>query len=607
MVHSALSFFCREGGRTLQEVGMGAVEPGGPVGVFFWARLGGGHRTAKEALKERVVDECARRGEKLDTTADIDIGGEKILNAVRIPFFGKLGDCGADAWNNAQKAGNLRFLRFFAAMQWIGELLFFPIVYFQAKKIFQNLREEPRYVISTQAFCLNAIARAMLATNAKKKWNMHLDVYLTDLPSKKATHFFPSIRRVSKSPWLRKLVTLHAPKPVLKEGQSEEKFWEKHCGKVQVITSDPYPIRKAFFQTEKLKSALSQPTLDVSLRLNHPGEAAIIDCGMGTSPSVGDEGYRIRMKEKDKVGLLMLGSVPTKESVLGWLRSFVQSGKEAHSEKSDRHQYFFLYCGAPETASERNTLLASVSQELISMRASGQIPPNMHIVPFTNQGADEIALLMARSDLTITRSGGATSMELLQLHKEFRRKNKCVFIHSEALVDQPKVLARERQTLERLAANVRRHHEGAKGSDEEWRLIEQSMLDGCKGLGISSKTSKKIVDDIVDLYRNDRKKSKDVVGSLLQAFEHGTKPVSSTRVRREGKIQRKISELKKKVKFAALSEDEYRKLAIKKLLVDEGIILWEAKNARYLEKIMGAEVVNPEFASPRMVKDFFQS
>src|SRR5262249_42248465 len=146
-----------------------------------------------------------------------------------------------------------------------AEFFMYPIVYFRTKWMLQKLAVEPEFVVSTQAFCINAIVSAMRDVNHERGWNMHMDVYLTDMPSKKATHFFPSIRKLSNDDELCKMVTLHAPKPMLKPNETEEGFWQRYIGKVKVITSDKFPIRQAFLDTKTLKETLSKPSLEVPL------------------------------------------------------------------------------------------------------------------------------------------------------------------------------------------------------------------------------------------------------------------------------------------------------------------------------------------------------
>ncbi|MBS0655366.1 MAG: hypothetical protein JSR46_06305, partial [Verrucomicrobia bacterium] len=229
---------------------MTQVQSHDPIGVFFWARSGNGHRTAKEGVKQQKI---AEYGPQLDTSRDYDITGDKVL--------GHFGEMGVKAWDDAQKRGDLKFLEQYSSWGWIGEIIFYPLVYFKVKWLLQELKQEPEFIVSTQAFCLKAIVHAMQTVNKERKWQMHMDLHLADLPSKKMAHFFPSIRSVTSDKHLGKLLTLHAAPPRQGLGLSEREFWHKYCGKVNVVTNEPFPIREAFLNEKKLKEKLEKPVV----------------------------------------------------------------------------------------------------------------------------------------------------------------------------------------------------------------------------------------------------------------------------------------------------------------------------------------------------------
>ena len=94
-----------------------------------------------------------------------------------------------------------------------------------------------------------------------------------------------------------------------------------------------------------------------------------------------------------------------------------------------------------------------------------------------------------------------------------------------------------------------------------------------------------------------------LMSSLTQEASH----LSKEAVSREKKIHSKMEMLKAKDKYARMPEPELKRAAIEKLLIQEGIILWEGKNARYLQsKVEGTSVVNPEYAESYLRGRFFQ-
>ena len=140
---------------------------------------------------------------------------------------------------------------------------------------------------------------------------------------------------------------------------------------------------------------------------------------------------------------------------------------------------------------------------------------------------------------------------------------------------------------------------------EDWGCIEKEMISICRRLGVSQKEAKKIVSNIVGLYRGDGQTSQEIAASLVKSLEGDLHGLSREEKTRERSISRKMSKLKRKEPYRRFSEDELHRRAVEKLLRDEGIILWESKNAKYLQSTLGAHVVNPEYAQPLVARAFF--
>ena len=575
-----------------------------PFGIYIWAPLGGGHKTAKDGVKTIQVE----RGEVSQTVEGNAEGrifrvvpvneGKNDIDITKFVNLGPLrfGDWTAKMWNDAQMRGDLGTLQRIALPISVRVSEFFMgwIVRLRFKAMLRGLKTPPRHIVSAQAFCIKDIARAIASVNKEKGWDMQLEVYLTDLPSKRATHFFPSMKRLASDPELSRITKLYAKSPRLKKGVSEKKFWRDHCGEITVVTDQPFPIRAAFRNTEALGEKLKQPILDVTLILNQPCEKKIIE--NHESCEVKEKEVVFHLKPQDKVGFLMLGSQPTQEAVLSWLQTFVKARGEKKFSDGRQH-YLFLYCGAPKEKIEQNPLLAAVHAEIEKMKKAGQLPDDVHIVPFTNQGPDFIASLMGRSDMSITRSGGATSMELLTLGQSPhipKRENKCTFIHSEALMrlDDAHILEKLQAHLERLAF--------ASPTDAYWNDLYKEMSHACRAMGISEAEC--------EVCFQTAKSEKKTVAQILADVDALAARASKESVSRRKKIDHKMSALRTKDKYKNHSESDLRRVATEKLLLEEGVILWEGKNARYLQESLqdqGVRVVNPEFAREDLSLKFF--
>ncbi len=543
------------------------------TGLLFWARSGGGHRTAM-----RAVEQQKRLEYNGNLTAhEVDVTGPKIL--------GFLGDLAVNAWDSAQTSGNISYLERHAWWGWLAEILMYPIVYFRTKWLLQSLAVEPEFVVSTQAFCINAIVSAMRTVNHERGWNMHMDVYLTDMPSKKASHFFPSVKKLSNDESLCRLVTLHAAKPITKANETEEEFWKKYIGKVKVITSDQFPIRQAFLKVEDLKNKLSQPALDIPFVLNRENEGPI----------------NAHIKQEDKLAFLMLGSVPTTESVHEWLKIFVKESKEGRH--LNRTNHFFIYCGKPES-----NLWKSIKAEIETLKAQGKIPDNCNIVPFTDQQDPVIALLMARCDLSITRSGGITSMELYHLAMSDipKRPNKKTLIHSEGLFFPKKAVPDAKEFVDSILTEVATHMANRRLlSSPEWQEVRKKMIDYLITLGYSKEQSKELTEKVLEYYAysNENAAIKSLEATFKE-FQQEAEKFSQERAPSRAKIDAQMRKMMQKGAYQALDMSALRNLAIQRVLIKEGIALWEGGNAKYLAKTIGAEVTNPHFAKDSL-KSFF--
>lgn len=333
--------------------------------IFIWSRCGGGHRVAKDSLQQRLVQEYAEKGIELDVSHTFDIMGAY--------FLGPIGNICVNLWDKSQRQGKVKTQSRLVTLQKCADRVFFPIVYLKLVQLLMSLKEEPEYIVSTQPICTLALLKALRTVNRKRGWNVRLHLYLTDMPTQKATHFLRSLKKIGSNPLLAPLLTVFSP-PAITESKD---FWHQSCGMLEVITDRVFPIRKSFLQTEKLKEKLQSPEVTLALT---------------------DRSYVI--EKEAKVTFLMLGSQPSHQGVLDWVDAIMSRAQGSN----DKH-FLFVYCGP----NEHKELLRAVTKRL------SKAPAGLTIVPMQTQAEENLALLMARSNRTITRSGGSTSMELLHL------------------------------------------------------------------------------------------------------------------------------------------------------------------------------------------------
>ncbi len=576
--------------------------------VFIWSPLGGGHKTAKEALQEQIQTEYAACGQYIDTTT-YDINFITLINSISIPFFGNLGDFATKTWNDAQKLGNLTRLKQGAKYGWIPELILYPFVYAHVRSILEKMESEPKHIICTQAFCLNAIAKAVLAINHQKGWNTKVDVYITDIPSKDAIHFLPSIKKaISAGPAVKEIIRIHAPQPLTNKNEID--FWQEHCGTTDVITDSQYPIRKAFLQTEHLKQELEKETIPFNIRMNHKkSEKKILKNGIQNLIQVRftDEAVTIPIHKQDKVAFIMLGSQPTQESILNWVEQFIEAQhaavNNANTHATTKNTYIFVYCGPATSPQNQNTLLEEVDRYIDQLRDDNKLPQNCNIIPFSQQPPEFVALALARADWTVTRTGGATTMELHNLFKSgvVQREKKTTILHSEAL-QYNLTLMQQKNRLRKIKEMISLP-KSFKLSSTEITKIEIECVSLLRDHGYTQEKSIETTQTLIQSILSDKNKSREE--RLYKFNKTFDALIELSRIqfnsKQETEIQSYVQALLKKPKHQNKTEEEIYQLAIQKLQLNEGMFLWEAKNAKCLINKIGAIVSNPELAQQKII------
>lgn len=310
-----------------------------------------------------------------------------------------------DMWDEAQRKGDVEKQKRLMSLQPITEAFFFLGAFFTVLYQLLTFKTLPKKVICTQLLNLYAITLAVRLANLirykEERKITKLDLYVTDLPTDKATHILGSLRRlhmVSQSSF--DMIRLHTPKCAQDDSDT---FWKQVYLKPNQIKYESLPVSEAFSKVEDLP--LPRTTVDVSILKENI-----------------KEDYNLR--GQDKVGLIMLGTAPEESAILGYVDEIIKQSNEKSnfSDDKDSNAYFFVSCGKAQSGKSTNELYEKVMNKI----SQANLHPRLKIVPFTNQ---PVPLIFARSDMTITRSGGITSAEILAL-KERPDDQKRVLIHS---------------------------------------------------------------------------------------------------------------------------------------------------------------------------------
>lgn len=654
-----------------------------PEILGIWSRGGGGHKAAWDAYAQRV----GSKGVTIKNSQGQEeiIQGKNKVVAYDMMDKGLLGDCDnilawlfliftwqtigdycAKQWDSAQQSGDVAKLTDIASKQWIAEILFYWIVYFKVKSRIKEMNVLPKVVVSTQALCTSAIAHAILAVNKERGSSIQLHHYMTDMATKKSTHFFQSLSAIGKNEELCKLYTLHVSSATKLQSKDEEVIRTNCQGiKFEWIRHADFPIREAFLDVGKINEQLDQNVAQLQIKVNSShGFPDALDENeailTGLNPHVAESMVReeatadsngflqIPVKQEDKVAFLMLGSQPSKQAVLDWIKSLTLTAalkQQLEDTENPTQHYFFVFCGAPEATPmsekekiaagisvdetkykyKKNELLRNVEAHLKQLKEEGKLPDNFNVIPFTFQDDKALAPLIARSDLTITRSGGSTCFELIHLHESAeeglipKRENRLSIVHSEGMHKGNIDMYRSQKAKEHLIAGLLGMGSGTNIetniSTVEWQEIREEILHIAKDKGLDQEK----VEELLAFFHPDSldqgsttlspentitlKKLSEALESYLQrknAF------IPLTEQEKEEMISAKMAHLQEKQKYQEMDASKLRKIAIEKLLIEQGTCVWEAGNAKYLGDVIGAQVSNPEYAQESIAKHFFE-
>lgn len=376
---------------------------------------GSGHEQGAQGIQQQLLGE----GFPQEYIRKIDV-----MNS-RCTIFPCFGRWSSGLWDHAQKTGNTTRQIILVRGQWLFDRICYFSTYFYVLSLLRDLKHRPNRIVLTSPLFLSAISSAVKTVNKTSKIPILIDLYMTEPPTDKALHFFNPIRGLNQSQ--RNLLTLHVQKPSdndLYLAGGEEKYWKEKTGLFPSQIVHDSPIKLLYQRSE----VLPLPGQDCELSLKaHPEfekegkffeELASDGLARSYDPSTGECIFSIQ--KKDKLCLIMLGGVPTKKAILDYVDQILEAAKDGKKSLVESKNYVFISCGDPSTF-----LYEEVMQKLSRCQSS-----SVHLIPFTGQPIEKV---FARADMTITRSGGMTSLEIMALKKnQMRNDPKKILIHSEA-------------------------------------------------------------------------------------------------------------------------------------------------------------------------------
>ncbi|MCB1114841.1 MAG: hypothetical protein KDK71_00095 [Chlamydiia bacterium] len=364
---------------------------------------GGGHLQAAKAHAVKALSE--------NPTTDI-LEKDIFLDILSKP----LGKAFVFLWNYSQKRGNIKFLTFLLKNIPTADFLFGSFIFI--KFLYIILKEGVDQIVDTQPLGTSAIIKAIKIARKVSGKPLKLEKIVTELPTDNVVHFFKPIKNLSEQD--RTLIKLISTIPLLHPNQTADAFWQKNCGlSEREVCYESFPLRPSFkkYLNPEMNRSMR---MEIQIHVNTAEEKFLIADTMkkGTLRSeIYREKISVVIEGTDKVSTILLGSQPTEEATLRYVKKYIEMMKRLNID--ERH-LLFVFCNAHHE--HRNSLLKRVHS---LVQKTEHFPSNLNIIPMCFQTDDVIASLYYRSDATFTRSGGLTAMELMSVAQGQ------IWIHSE--------------------------------------------------------------------------------------------------------------------------------------------------------------------------------
>ncbi len=327
-----------------------------------------------------------------------------IVIDIMYQWLGTVGRWGSGQWNNAQRKGNVGSQIILGKLQIFADIIFWPTMFIMALVTF--IKEDMDKVINTQPVCISAVIKALRLAHLLKKKKIMLEQVIVDLPTKRSTHFFRGVKILSKKD--KQYVRIISMKPFLEDVKTTEEFWRKYCDLPESqVKYEDYYIRQGFHQYIGKKR--EDKPLEIFIRSKDDSESAYIEetVNRGKPNYIkSSSGCIFTINPQDRLYIVLLGTQPAYNSTCSYVKRFMDIVRNFSIK--DKLYHLFIFCA--EFSESKKSLFQRV---IDVVRNEKDYPSNLNIIPMSFQDSNSIAALFHRSDVSITRSGGQTMMELM--------------------------------------------------------------------------------------------------------------------------------------------------------------------------------------------------
>lgn len=364
--------------------------------TLSWTTSGGnGHLAATQKMEEKEL----AKGRSIIRLNMLDCCGERT------------GKMFTSWWNNAQKAGDVKKLHFLLKLKKLAEVVFATPIFLRT--LYAIYKYNIVKVVDTQPLGTVSIVKAVAIANLFRDKPIKVHKVLTDLPPL-SEHFYSGIRKIPRSQ--KKIFRVITCPPLLKKGETEEKFWNDRCRlslKKGQVKYKNFPVRDEFFIQKSIKE----------VQINNSEEEIFIHKIFSDPHLVKSKVHKslqLDIPKKALVSTVLLASQGTEEAMLKYFKNIT---KECKKSQSSRPHYLFLLCGKNEV--KQPSLYKKVCKEILKTR----LPSNLKVIPLSFQDADVLSALYRSKGNIFTKSSGLVSMELLTAAGQDTK----IYIHCETL------------------------------------------------------------------------------------------------------------------------------------------------------------------------------
>lgn len=307
-----------------------------------------------------------------------------------------IGEVAIRIWSSQQDHQDITALNRHLKFQWVEEWILYPwiFLYFVTCIFWNNVDT----IITVQPLGLKGMIHAARFVNfirwliGNKRKPIKIQMVLTELPTEKTENYFIALRKLRDAD--RKIFQLHTIEP---KNLDPERFFKEKTGlspKENQVVFDTPCVRKAFLNPSPSNKSLK-------FKYAGDGELALLRKFYGSGCKATEERtIEYPIAKEDKVYTLMLGGNGSKSAIVDYINKIATALKTKPGQ-----QYLFVFAGKFK---KKDSLYSQVCETIQSLN----LPQHFRVIPLSYQSDQEIAPLFARSNFTLTKTGGSTALEL---------------------------------------------------------------------------------------------------------------------------------------------------------------------------------------------------